>query len=192
MAIWFYNRPLDKADPTELKVAQMLDDQLSDDWRIRWGYFYERKSSVGLRDKEGDFILLGPDGRILVLEVKGGRNRHFALTGEWEHGEDNPAVQLHEEWQAVIDDLNEHYDKKVPYVGKALRYTLPIFQYLKSLRANGTAQLVDCIEAHEHLPTGMDITKSAATKEQTKEAVEAIVSNWKSKGLCRPTDVAVI
>lgn len=477
MPIWFYNRPLDKADPTELKVAELLN-QMPEGWRIRWGYFYERKSAAGLRDKEGDFIILGPDGRILVLEVKGGKNRHFALTGDWEHGEDNPAVQLNDEWQAVIADLNTHFDGTIPFVGKALclphvnltgqdrltgelgrdclifrqdledfegwwqkhlashkthcpdavkafhagvakgmqpesvqlfmkqsdrlfdqfkatefemlrmlqknhhwmveggvgtgktflalkqaewlaeqgegqrvlflaynlllaerlkrmvgrmklkrgqvevlsweellgriisaeglkleipkerealaayfqkelpeyvamaleggqiesvydalvvdeaqdhdtaldgadglgwwdwyfallregagapvalfydqaqrpdfrgaekfnpealrerlggavhvqlskalRYTLPIFQYLKSLRANGTARLVDCIEAHEHLPTGMAVTESHSTAEEIKESVEVILADWKLKGLCRPTDVAII
>lgn len=45
-----------------------------------------------MRDKEGDFILMGPDERVLVVEVKSGRNRHFPLTGEWGHGEDNPAT----------------------------------------------------------------------------------------------------
>lgn len=119
MPIWFYNRPLDKADPTELKVAEVLN-QLPGGWRIRWGYFYERKSAAGLRDKEGDFIILGPDGRILVLEVKGGKNRHFPLTGEWEHGTDNPASQLFDEWGAVINDLKANFDDTIPYVGKAL------------------------------------------------------------------------
>ena len=119
MPTWFYNRPLEKADPTEAKVAEVFNE-LPNGWYIRWGYFYERKSAAGLRDKEGDFILLGPDGRILVVEVKGGQNRHFALSGVWEHGEDNPATQLNEEWKAVISDLREHFEGKVPYVGKAL------------------------------------------------------------------------
>ncbi|WP_269522403.1 nuclease-related domain-containing DEAD/DEAH box helicase [Coraliomargarita parva] len=119
MPIWFYNRPLDKADPTELRVAEVLN-QLPEGWRIRWGYFYERKRHAGMRDREGDFILLGPDGRILVVEVKSGKNRHFPLTGEWEHGTDNPATQLFGEWKAVIDDLKANFDGTVPYVGKAL------------------------------------------------------------------------
>ncbi len=119
MPIWFYNRPLDRADPTEAKVAEVFN-QLPEGWFIRWGYFYERKSARGLKDREGDFILLGPDGRILVVEVKSGRSRHFALTGEWEHGDDNPASQLHAEWSAVIDVLQASFDGKIPYVGKAL------------------------------------------------------------------------
>lgn len=119
MPTWFYNRPIDKADPTEAKVAEIFN-QLSGDWYIRWGYFYDRKSAAGLKDKEGDFILLGPDGRILVVEVKGGQNRHFALTGEWEYGEDNPATQLNDEWKAVIAGLQDNYEGTVPYVAKAL------------------------------------------------------------------------
>lgn len=119
MPIWFYNRPPDKVDPTEAEVAQVFN-QLPDGWYIRWGYFYDRKSKPGLRDKEGDFILLGPDGRLLVVEVKGGRNRHLPTTGDWEHGEDNPATQLNDEWKAVIDDLGANFSGKVPYVGKAL------------------------------------------------------------------------
>ena len=119
MPIWFYNRPLDRADVTEVKVAGVFN-ALPDGWYVRWGYFYERKRREGFKDLEGDFILLGPDGRILVVEVKGGMNRHFVLTGEWEHGDDHPASQLHDEWSAVIDELNAHFDGKIPYVGKAL------------------------------------------------------------------------
>ncbi len=33
MPIWFYNRPLDKANPTELKVAEILI-QLPEGWRM--------------------------------------------------------------------------------------------------------------------------------------------------------------
>ena len=57
MPTWFYNRPLDKADPTEALVAEAFN-KLPGKWFIRWGYFYERKKQAGRRDKEGDFILL--------------------------------------------------------------------------------------------------------------------------------------
>jgi len=116
MALFFYNRPLEKADPTERLVAEYLA-KLSDDWLIRWGYFY-----AGAReDHEGDFLVLGPDGRILVLEVKSGHCRHFGLHGEWEGGTDNPSTQLLGEWNAVIERLNEVGDgQRPPFVGKAL------------------------------------------------------------------------
>ena len=93
MPTWFYNRPTEQADPTESLVAEVLN-QLEGDWTIRWGYFYQRAPGDNRRDREGDFIILGPGGHVLVVEVKSGQNRHFALTGEWEHQTDNPAIQL--------------------------------------------------------------------------------------------------
>jgi len=79
MPIWFRNPPSELADPTEQRVAEILD-RLEGDWRIRWGYYY----SDGNTSREGDFIIQGPKGQILVMEVKGGQNRQFLLTGRWE------------------------------------------------------------------------------------------------------------
>lgn len=119
MPTWFLNRPKEEADPTEARVAQAFNE-LVGEWYIRWGYYYERSQHSDLKDREGDFVLLGPDGRILVVEVKSGQNRHFVLTGEWEYADDNPAAQLHREWKSVIQSLQDGYDERVPYVGKAL------------------------------------------------------------------------
>lgn len=120
MPHWFLNRPTENADPTERLVAEKLN-QLEGDWYIRWGYYYSRGNGHPC-DREGDFVILGPDGRMLVMEVKSGLNRHFALTGEWEHNNDNPAVQLHNEWQAVIRKVKDFAtpDNPAPYIGKAL------------------------------------------------------------------------
>src|SRR5215469_7672877 len=64
MAKWIYQRPLDSCDHTELVVAKRLV-RLGNEWVIRWGFYYET-------DREGDFLILGPTGGVLVLEVKGG------------------------------------------------------------------------------------------------------------------------
>jgi hypothetical protein len=61
MARWIYQRPVDCCNPTELVVAKRLG-RLGDEWVIRWGFYYET-------DREGDFIILGPTGGVLVLEV---------------------------------------------------------------------------------------------------------------------------
>jgi hypothetical protein len=61
MPTWFYNRPLDKADPTEAKVAEVFNE-LPDGWFIRWGYFYERKSAAGFRTRRATLFCLGPTG----------------------------------------------------------------------------------------------------------------------------------
>ena len=114
VAKWVYNRPLDCCDETELRVAKLLA-RLPDEWIIRWGYYYAK-------DREGDFLILGPHGGLLVLEVKGGQIRKLGSTGCWD-GEDTgpPRVALCAEWSAVLDLMKavargRHY----PFVAKAL------------------------------------------------------------------------
>jgi hypothetical protein len=114
MAKWIYQRPIDCCDPTELTVAKRLA-HLVDEWVIRWGFYYDA-------DREGDFIILGPTGGVLVLEVKGGDLRKLATTGRWEGSpRDHPVAQLSAEWHAVIDALRQSANgKEIPFVAKAL------------------------------------------------------------------------
>jgi hypothetical protein len=114
MATWIYQRPVDCCHPTELVVAKRLA-HLGDEWVIRWGFYYET-------DREGDFIVLGPTGGVLVLEVKGGHLRKLSTTGRWEgSSRDHPVAQLSAEWGSVIDALRESANGgDVPFVAKAL------------------------------------------------------------------------
>jgi hypothetical protein len=73
MARWIYQRPIECCHPTELIVAKRLA-LLSDNWVIRWGFYYDS-------DREGDFLILGPTGGVLVLEVKGGQLRKLSSNG---------------------------------------------------------------------------------------------------------------
>jgi hypothetical protein len=88
---------------------------MDDEWVIRWGFYYES-------DREGDFIILGPIGGVLVLEVKGGDLRKLSTIGRWEGpARDHPVAQLLAEWSAVIDTLRESASAGVvPFVAKAL------------------------------------------------------------------------
>ena len=114
MARWIYQRPIDCCDPTELIVAKRLA-LLSDEWVIRWGFYYDT-------DREGDFLILGPTGGVLVLEVKGGELRKLSTTGRWEGPDrDHPLKQLSAEWKAILARLQETADgNAVPFVAKAL------------------------------------------------------------------------
>lgn len=114
MATWIYQRPLDCCDPTELIVAKRLA-RLGDEWLIRWGFYYDI-------DREGDFLILGQTGGVLVLEVKGGALRRLWTTGRWEGPDrDHPVTQLLAEWGAVIDRLRQQADRgEMPFVSKAL------------------------------------------------------------------------
>jgi hypothetical protein len=114
MARWIYQRPIECCDSTELIVAKRLA-LLSDDWVVRWGFYYDS-------DREGDFLILGPTGGVLVLEVKGGELRKLATNGRWEGPDrDHPMNQLSAEWKAVLAHLKEKAEgKAVPFVAKAL------------------------------------------------------------------------
>lgn len=126
MAIWYLNRPENEADATEIAVAQKLRAQLDDEWTIRWGYYYGKRGKNHTKDKEGDLLIQGPCGRVLVMEIKGGSLRHFAGTGSWQNrshrDNDNPITQLLNEWNAIVTQLNTagKKDKSVPFIGKAL------------------------------------------------------------------------
>jgi hypothetical protein len=113
MARWIYQRPIECCNQTELLVAKRLA-LLSDAWVIRWGFYYDS-------DREGDFLILGPTG-VLVLEVKGGGLRKLSTTGRWEGPDhDHPLAQLSAEWGAILVRLQETANgKAVPFVAKAL------------------------------------------------------------------------
>ena len=80
MARWIYQRPVDCCHPTELVVAKRLA-RLGDEWVIRWGFYYEI-------DREGDLIILGPDGaECFCSRLKGGDLRKLSTVGRWEGSE---------------------------------------------------------------------------------------------------------
>lgn len=119
MARWIRQRPEGSSDATEKEVADLLAT-LPDTWTIRWGYFY--RDSFGV-EREGDFLLLSPEGEVLVMEVKGGTLRTFMTTGVWEGDDDNPYVQLLAEWSAVLERLRRHSgSRRIPYVHRCLCY----------------------------------------------------------------------
>ena len=105
MPRWILNRPEEHAHPSELRVARALQS-LGPEWLVRWGYYY--KDNRG-HLREGDFLVLGPRGGLLVLEVKGGDIRSFPFTGDWHNdilsNGDHPLHQLLQEWAAVRRDL---------------------------------------------------------------------------------------
>jgi len=83
---------------------------------VIWGYYYT--DSRGTR-REGDFLILGPFGGLLVLEGKSRLPRHFAETGRSEGaGENDPIEQLQEEWKEVIRGIEAK--GRPPLVEKAL------------------------------------------------------------------------
>jgi hypothetical protein len=117
MPRWIYTRPPECCHPTELEVARKLN-RLPDSWIIRWGFHYLDFGT----SREGDFLVFGPDGGLLVLEVKTVL-RLFSATGRWEGetGSDSPKFQLDAEWKGVIHELQTTCGgTALPYVAKAI------------------------------------------------------------------------
>ena len=104
MALWILNRPAEFGNSAELRVAELLA-RLSDDWTVRWGFYYQDNGGV---TREGDFLVLGPDGGLMVIEVKGGALEVFPANGRWNDvSTDHPLFQLDGEWKAVVNRVNE-------------------------------------------------------------------------------------
>ncbi len=118
MIEWILHRPPHKCDPSEIRVAEQLR-RLEDspyNWIVIWGYYYKDNRGT---DREGDFLVLGPAGGLLVLEVKRSLPRHYPETGRWEGaGDSDPMAQLMMEWKGVISAINAAGD--APFVQKAL------------------------------------------------------------------------
>ena len=118
MALWILNRPAELSDLNELRVAELLAT-LPDEWVIRWGFHY--RDNVGTT-REGDFLVLGPHGGLMVIEVKAGSLDVFPRSGRWATGDhDNPLFQLDQEWKAVVNEVNAAQSGRPPlFVTKAL------------------------------------------------------------------------
>jgi hypothetical protein len=118
MPRWIYNRPPEKCQENEFRLAQHLNDCLPESWIVRWGYWYEDNAGT-LR--EGDFLVLGSQGGLAVLEVKSSLGYQSA-TGQWDTSDgDNPLVQLQDQHQGVIRHLESVANgRRLPFITKAL------------------------------------------------------------------------
>lgn len=118
MALFIRKRPPERCHRAELEVAEFLAE-LDDDWLVRWGFTYS--DNRGAR-REGDFLVSGPHGGILVLEVKGGTVSLNPYSGRWNTADgDDPSFQLDEEWSDVVRTIGDHQGGRPSvYVGRAL------------------------------------------------------------------------
>jgi len=74
--------------------------------------------------REGDFVIQGPDGHVLVMEAKGGHPAPNPSTGEWNAADkENPFLQLDREWKGAMERLRNQADQigsKMPFVDRVL------------------------------------------------------------------------
>ncbi len=121
MARWIYHNPPETAPESEQRTARHLS-HLGDDFTVRWGFYYTSKKSGVFR--EGDFVIQGPDGHILVMEAKGGQPSCDPHTGEWSLPDGkNPFLQLDAEGAGVVDRIFAKADElglQPPFVDRVL------------------------------------------------------------------------
>ena len=120
MPRWIYTAPPDSCAKSEQAVAAFFST-LGPEFSIRWGFPYEDNGSVW---REGDFIIQGPDGHILVVEAKGGPCTVNPSTGRWTTSDgENPFNQLEAEWKGVLNPLLAAADEQghaTPFVDRVL------------------------------------------------------------------------
>lgn len=103
MANFIIQRPSSHCHAAEIRLAEYLRE-LDERWTVVWGYFYtDRKGN----DREGDFLVMGPAGGILVLEAKERMPRWYSATGEWEGEATSPLDQLMDQWGSIMRMLKK-------------------------------------------------------------------------------------
>jgi hypothetical protein len=109
MALFLRKRPPERCSLAEIEVAELLAT-LDDGWLVRWGFIYQDERGTA---REGDFLISGPQGGVLVLEVKAGPVSLNPYTGQWSTADgDDPSDQLHAEWKAVMNTLRDHQGQR--------------------------------------------------------------------------------
>jgi len=118
VAFFIRKRPPERCHPAEVEVAEFLAE-LDDGWLVRWGFTYQDNKGA-LR--EGDFLISGPNGGVLVLEVKAGPVALNPYTGLWTTSSgDDPSFQLDEEWSSVVSQIERHKGSSPSvFVGRSL------------------------------------------------------------------------
>lgn len=120
MPRWIYQTEPDRAPRSEQRVAEALG-RLGPEFVIRWGFFYEDGRGMS---REGDLLVQGPDGHVLVMECKGGELGWCPDTGRWSTADgDNPFLQLDQEWAGVVRALRHQEDVlglSTPFIDRVL------------------------------------------------------------------------
>lgn len=128
--------PVNQPNEAEQAVAEALM-KLGDGYVIRWGFYYSDKG--GYVQGEGDFLVLGPDGNVLHIEVKGGRCEFDTMTGRWDTADGKSPIDQREKiWEQVLGMLKRQAsvsDRSEPLVDRMVGLpdvkiprTVPIYQ----------------------------------------------------------------
>ena len=73
-----------------------------------------------------------------------------------------------------------------------LRYSLPIFRFLKTLKSEGTTSLVENLRYRVTPPEGPDVEFHEVEPTQTAVKLEEVVTRWVSDGFCRLDEILIL
>jgi hypothetical protein len=124
MARCIFINPPKSCSQSEQDTFQFLQ-KLGPEFSIRWGFFYIDNDGM---PREGDFVVQGLNGHLLILDAKAGACELNAKTGEWNTGEkgpnNNPLNQVYAERTGVLKMVrqlaNSKYGGRHPYVEAVL------------------------------------------------------------------------
>ncbi|TAE89739.1 MAG: hypothetical protein EAZ81_12200 [Verrucomicrobia bacterium] len=175
MITWIFHRPPQSCHQAEIRVAERLKELEASphDWTVIWGYYYQDARGI---KREGDFLILGPAGGLLVLEVKSSLPRHFSETGRWEGSpDDDPIEQLMHEWKGVIQAIKSK--GPAPFVEKALCVPslgeIGAGEYIQGIQRNW---LITGADLSPWLPTWLRIFDKKVEWKVTLEQKNAVLA----------------
>jgi hypothetical protein len=73
-----------------------------------------------------------------------------------------------------------------------LRYSLPVFRFLKTLESEATTSLVESFRYRTTLPEGPDVELYEIEPTQTAAKLEEVVTRWVSNGFCRSDEILIL
>jgi hypothetical protein len=73
-----------------------------------------------------------------------------------------------------------------------LRYSLPIFRFLKTLQSEATTSLVDNLRGRANLADGPDVELYEVEPARTATKVEEVVRSWVGNGFCRVDEILIL
>jgi hypothetical protein len=78
-------------------------------------------------------------------------------------------------------------------VKPAVRYTRPLWQFIRDHTSLATAEMIAALGSGDHLPEGPDPEiHTLAADADASALVESILARWKKSGLCDSSDVLIL
>jgi hypothetical protein len=105
--------------------------------------------------------------------------------------EQRPLFRQKERFEAtrVFESLSQPAHTNLLFT---LRYSLPIFTFLKTLQSEATLSLINNLRYRTTLPEGPDVELYEVKPERTAAKAEELVKRWVNDGFCRLDEILIL